>query len=137
MDLIVELIEPFFGLMKIVFVIGLVVVSWVCLVDLVQRLRAKRLQFSSRDLFLLLLIVAHAGSIAAFSRSAPSLSTRMQEWPAWLSVPVGFLIPVYIFGPIALLFGYGCHEASEDRPCYLLVAMLYLVAVRWMAALAS
>lgn len=137
MDLVFELIEPFSGLMKIGFVIVLAWVSFVCLVDLVQRMRAKRLQFSSRDLFFLLLVVAHAGSIAAFSRTSPSLATRMEKWPMWLSVPVGILIPLYIFGPIALLFGFSCHEASQDRPYYLLVAMLYFLTVRWMAALAQ
>jgi len=136
MDWFFDLIEPLLKFMKIGFVIVLVWVALVCLVDLVERLRTKRLQFSSRDLFFLLLIVAHAGSIAALARAAPSFSARLQEWPGWIATPVGLLIPIYIFGPIALLFGFGCHEGAQGRPYYLLVAFLYLLTVRAMASVA-
>ncbi len=80
-------------------------------------------------------IGAHAGSITAFGRLEPSVAQRIGDWPGWLSAPMGFLVLLYVFGPVALLVLYGCHEASEGRPYYILVFLLYLLAMNSLSSL--
>ncbi len=132
MDRIMDLMEP---LLRIGFPISLAVVAVLCLVDLIQRYRTSRLQFASKHLFILMLIGAHAGSITAFGRLEPSVAQRIGDWPGWLSAPMGFLVLLYVFGPAALLVLYGCHEASEGRPYYILVFLLYLLAMNSLSSL--
>ncbi len=137
MDWIVELIEPFFGLLRLGFVVVLLGVAIVCLVDLIKRLRAGRVQFALRHLFVLTLIAAHAGSIAAVARALRPESGALQGASDWVAVPMLFLVPLYVFGPALLLLCFGAYECSKGRPYYLLVALLYLLAFKGMASLAA
>ncbi len=134
MDRIIDLIGP---VLRNGFAISLAFMSVLCLADLAHRYRTSNLQFSIKHLFVITLVGAHAGSIMAFSRSAPSVAQRIDQWPAWLSAPMGFLVLIYVFGPAGLLVCYGGHEASQGRPYYLLVFFLYLLALNSLSSFAA
>ncbi len=122
---LIDIIEPYLAFMRFGFAVVLLCWFVLCLVDLIRRFRQGSLQYSSRHLFLLLLITAHACSVAAIGRAG--LKT--------LPVVLDLLLTAYIFGPITLLFGFGCYEATRGRPYYLLVALLYLWGFRFMSSL--
>ena len=136
MNWLVELIEPFFGLLRLGFVVVLIVVAIACLVDLIKRLRTGRVQFAIKHLFFLTLIAAHAASIAAVARALRPETGALQGTPKWVSIPMEVLVPLYFFGPALLLLFLGTYECSKGRPYYLLVALLYLLAFKGMASLA-
>lgn len=136
MGRVVDLIEPFFPFLRLGFVIILIGVAGVCLVDLIKRFRTGRVQFASKHLFLLTLIAAHAGSIAAIASAPLSVTRGLQRAPRWLSIAMELLVPLYVLGPTLLLLFFGVYESSKGRPYYLLVAFVYLLAIRGMASLA-
>jgi len=120
MTRIIELIEPYFGILRVGFVIVLLGFALLCLVDLTRRFCKGTLQFASKDLFILTFIAAHACSVAVIARAAPRSPSTAPD----------LLLTVYIFGPIAFLFAFGCYQATKDRPYYLLIALLYVLAFR-------
>lgn len=125
---------PLLGLLALGFVIILIGLAVWCLANLVRRFRAGQVRFALRHLLIVTLIVAHAGSVVAITKGSPGLADQMRQSPGGLSLSVVVLSPVYVFVPIAVLFGFGCYEIAKGRPYYLLAAMLYLLAV-WTASL--
>ena len=125
MSRFVELIEPYFSILRVGFVIILLGYAVVCLVDLTQRFRKGTLQFAPKQLFILTLIAAHALSVAVITRAAPRSSTGAAD----------LLLTAYIFGPLTVLFAFGCFEATKGRPYYLLIALLYALAVKAVSSL--
>ena len=122
---IVELIEPYFSILRIGFVTILLGYAVLCLVDLTQRFRKGTVQFGTKQLFILTLIAAHACSVAAITRAAPRSS----------SIAADLLLTAYIFGPLTVLFAFGCYEATKGRPYYLLIALLYVLTVKAVSSL--
>ena len=125
MSRFVELIEPYFSILRVGFVIILLGYAVLCLVDLTQRFRNGTLQIGIKQLLILMLIAAHAFSVVAITRASPRSST----------IAADLLLTAYIFGPLTVLFAFGCYEATKGRPYYLLIALLYALTVKAVSSL--